>query len=63
MLGRAYSSTVVIGLWLVKERELSGEFSPSDKRWATPNPSTGSGDDDDDESCRTSHRTSVSPIL
>ena len=33
--------TVVIGLWLVKERELSG-FSPSDKRWATPNSSTGS---------------------
>ena len=32
--------TVVIGLWLVKERELSWEFSPSDKRWATPNPSS-----------------------
>ena len=32
--------TVVIGLWLVKERELSGEFSPSDKRWATPNSSS-----------------------
>ena len=31
--------TVVNGLWLVKERELSGEFSPSDKRWATPNSS------------------------
>ena len=35
----AEPTAVVIGLWFVKERELSGEILPSDKRWATPNSS------------------------